>query len=196
MNKTERTLSDVLGASYEHNRSEYKEKKDFKSKETKSDEELDDGEAKTFLAEMEGDNADIENIKSLDDLLIHPQEGSIIMAFKDPKRRTKGHIIKFATDSFIPNLAPILFSDEIPLEMYVIFRLVLPHKKALAVAEKIGTLSRDHKVPPSEILAGISGMDIKSRSDVKKILMKALNYHPHIGQVLTSFLSKVKVTSG
>lgn len=188
-NKTERSLADVMGAQYGHNSSKTTEVR------TKTLSTSDEAVDPNFLAELEGNDAEIDDIKSLDDLLIHPQPGSIIMAFKDPQRRSKAHMLKFATESFLPNIAPILFSDDIPMEMYVIFRIVLPHKRALAVAEKIGKISRESGVKPVEILSQISGLDIKDRSDVKKVLLKALNYHPHIGQVLSSFLSKVTVKS-
>lgn len=149
-----------------------------------------------FLNELEGENAEIDDIKSLNDLIIHPQPGSLISVFKDPKKRTKGHVVKFATESFVPNIVPILFSDGIPMEMYVIFRIVLPHKKAVAVAEKIGKMAKEHNMTVSQVLSEISGMDIKNRSDLKQILVKAMNYHPHIGQVLKSFFTKMNIVAG
>lgn len=154
------------------------------------------GQALTdFLNEMEGENAEIDDIQSLNDLIIHPLPGSLIMVFKDPMKRTKNHVVKFATDSFVPNLVPILFSDDVPMEMYVIFRIVLPHKKAVAVAEKIGVLAKQHNIPVTQVLAQISGMDIKNRSDLKQILVKVMNYHPHIATVLKSFFTKMNIVS-
>lgn len=155
------------------------------------EQDLPESEGSAFLSELEGDNAEIEDIKSLHDLIVHPQPGSLIMAFKDPKRRTKAHLIKMATDSFIPNIVPIVFSDDVPMEMYIIFRLVLPHKKALAVSEKIGRIGREQNIPVTQVLAEISGFDIKKRSDLKQIILKALNYHPHITSSLKSFFTKV-----
>lgn len=155
------------------------------------EDDMDEAESSSFLAELEGGDAEVNDIKSLHDLIVHPHEGSLIMAFKDPKRRTKAHLIKMATDSFIPNIVPIVFSDDVPMEMYIIFRLVLPHKKALAVSEKIGTIAREQNLPVTQVLAEISGFDIKKRSDLKQIILKALNYHPHITSSLKSFFTKV-----
>jgi len=152
---------------------------------------MSEADKSAFLTELEGSNADIEDIASFKELLKHPLPGSLIEVFKDPKRRNKSYLVSFATDSFIPNILPILFSDDIPMEIYVLFRLVVPHKKAIAVAEQIGELAREHKMSATAVLGEISGLDIKQRSDLKKVLSSVLNYHPHIGQTLSSFLKKV-----
>lgn len=185
--ETQRPLREILGGD--------DDTEDAKSttKTNQGAEILSEEESRPFIKELEGEDANIDDIKDLDDLLKHPKPGSIILAFQDPKRRTKAHLVKFATDSFLPNLAPIMFSDEVPMEMYVIFRLVLPHKKALAVAEKIGQLAKESKMTTTQVLAEISGLDIKSRGDLKKILMKVINYHPHISSTLGSFFSRMNV---
>lgn len=193
--KTQRTLTDIIFGDTQKDDQSRKTKSMEENKKTLGNNDLSEEESNKFLAEMEGDSAEIDEIKSLDHLLKNPEPGSIIMAFKDPQRRTKAHLTKFATDSLVPNLVPILFSDDIPMEMYVIFRLVLPHKKAIAVAEKIGVIAKERKMSPTDVLAKISGLDIKSRSDLKKVITKVINYHPHIGATMKSFFSKVSVVS-
>lgn len=159
------------------------------------DDVLSEDEATAFISELEGEDANIDDIADLSELIKKPLPGSIIDAFRDPKRRTKKFAEKLATDSLLPNLVPILFSDEIPMEMYVLFRIVMPHKKAVASAEKISEIATEHRVSTTAVLSEISGFDVKKRSDIKKIITKAINYHPHLATTLKGFVSKVTTLS-
>lgn len=181
-----RSLNDLLGNTYGETTIDRSERRDRKSgnNTNKDEDNLDEQDAKSFMDELDGPDATLDDIESFDSLLKNPQPGSIILAFKDSKRQTKAHVVKFATDNFIPNLLPIFFSDDIPMEMYVIFRMVLPHKRAIAAAEEIGKVSKESGRTPTEILAEMANLDIKTRADLQKVLAKVLNYHPHISRTL------------
>jgi len=160
------------------------------STEAKQSEQLDTDVEDIDYESMEKYNK-IVNDKSFMELVKQPLPGSVIATFKDRKMRNSKEMDKWFKHSFLKKTMAVIITSATSIPLYVFFRLVMPHAIAIEKAEEVTKMQKDRDLDDYDVLSGMTGEEIRSRTDFKKIIMKVGMYHPELINHFQSLMTKV-----
>lgn len=115
------------------------------------------------------------------DLVKRPLAGSAISTFTNRGMQNKKSVDKWMSSKFMPQVGMVLMNDDIPVSLYVLFRLVMPHNLAVEYAEKY---NKEFLQPGScsefDLISALTGVQVGGRKDMLKVVQKIGTYHPSL----------------
>jgi hypothetical protein len=118
-------------------------------------------------------------------LVRRPTGGSLLTVAKSAvkKKRSKADDVKIGR-ALIKSVAAGYMDDDVDFQLYMLMRIVMRHSDALFVASKVQSSLAKLNLSTFEYLSAVSDTEISTRSDIKKILKKAVVYHPDLGDII------------
>jgi len=127
-------------------------------------------------AEMNGLDAFFGDFKKL---ATHPMEGSMLAILRKPNIGKK-EMGAYFSDVYLKRLAPMVIDPEVELHSYILYSLVVPHAKAVELAELVQQSAADKKVSIWTVLSKATGHEMKDRGDVVSLIRMVLRRYPKV----------------
>lgn len=120
-------------------------------------------------------------------LAASPKTGSL-MAFANKPGVRKKDLEAYLSSKWLRNVVLGVFDNEVCSWTYSIYSLVLPHTSAIELAERVRSLSKEHKTSELEILSKLTGNSLQQESDILGLLRTVARRQPKLFDLLVSVI--------
>jgi hypothetical protein len=109
-------------------------------------------------------------------------EGSLLHVVKQGDKKMKS----WMQSSAFNELTSLVMADDVDFTTFVLFRIFSTHSIAVSQAQQAYAIqgANGKKATSAEIIAKVTGMDIKKNSDLEKVAKKILAMHPSLFNLL------------